>query len=93
MVYSNRATSAAGYCGQTPSKSGLFTHCPEWCILLKVGNRQHRLEWCKEHKNWTSHQWSRVLFTDESRFSATSDSQRHLIWKKRLGLGYGGVFV
>ncbi|KFM65274.1 Transposable element Tcb2 transposase, partial [Stegodyphus mimosarum] len=38
--------------------------------------------WCREHKNWTTDQWSRVLFTDESRFSTRSDSQRVLIWKE-----------
>ncbi|GFT56195.1 transposable element Tcb2 transposase [Trichonephila clavipes] len=27
-------------------------------------------------------QWSRVLFTDESRFSTRSDSQRVLIWRE-----------
>ncbi|GFU33964.1 transposable element Tcb2 transposase [Trichonephila clavipes] len=33
-----------------------------------------RLNWCKEHQNWTEHQWSHVLFTDESQFSLTGDS-------------------
>ncbi|GFU91934.1 uncharacterized protein TNCV_2175231 [Trichonephila clavipes] len=28
-------------------------------------------------------QWSRILFTDESQFSARSDSQRVLIWRDR----------
>ena len=63
-------------------KGGLFARRPERCIPLKVGHRRRRLEWCKEHRNWTSHQWSRVLFTDESRFSATSDSHRQLIWRE-----------
>ncbi|GFV07378.1 transposable element Tcb2 transposase [Trichonephila clavipes] len=64
------------------SKGGLFTPRPESCIPLNVGHRQHSLEWCKKHKNRTSHQWSRVLFTDKSRFSATSDSQRQLILRE-----------
>ncbi|GFV25339.1 transposable element Tcb2 transposase [Trichonephila clavipes] len=59
-------------------KSSPFARCSERCIPLKVGHRRHCLEWCKEHKNWISHQWSRVPSTDESRFSATSDSQRQL---------------
>ena len=63
-------------------KGGLFARHPERCIPLTVGQRCRRLEWCKEHQNWTSHQWSRVLFTDESRFSATSDFRRHLIWRE-----------
>ncbi|GFX22835.1 transposable element Tcb2 transposase [Trichonephila clavipes] len=32
-------------------------------------------------KNWTTDQWSRVLFTDESRFTTRRNSQRVLIWK------------
>ncbi|GFS90913.1 transposable element Tc1 transposase [Trichonephila clavipes] len=65
-----------------PHKGGLFACRPERCLRLKVGHRRHRLQWCREHKNWTTDQWSRVLFTDESRFSTRSDSQRVLIWRE-----------
>ncbi|GFV53933.1 transposable element Tcb2 transposase [Trichonephila clavipes] len=34
-------------------KGGLFTHRPERCLPLKVDHRCHRLQWCREHKNWT----------------------------------------
>ncbi len=30
--------------------------------------RQRRLTWAKEKKNWTVVQWSKVLFSDESKF-------------------------
>ncbi|GFT27891.1 transposable element Tcb2 transposase [Trichonephila clavipes] len=63
-------------------KVGLFAHRPERCLPLKVDHRRHRLQWCREYKNWTTDQWSRVLFTDESRFSTRSDSQRVLIWRE-----------
>ncbi|GFU62880.1 ADAM 17-like protease [Trichonephila clavipes] len=63
-------------------KGGLFAHHPEFCIALKVDHWWHHLEWCKEHKNWTFHLWSCVLFTDESRFSAISESQCQLIWRE-----------
>ncbi|GFX43688.1 transposable element Tcb2 transposase [Trichonephila clavipes] len=59
-------------------KGGLFARRPERCLPLKVDHRRHRLQWCREHKNWTTDQWSHVLFTDESRFSTRSDSQRVL---------------
>ncbi len=29
--------------------------------------RQRRLTWAKEKKNWTVVQWSKVLFSDESK--------------------------
>ncbi|GFX00869.1 transposable element Tcb2 transposase [Trichonephila clavipes] len=63
-------------------KGGGFACLPECCLPLKVGHQLHRLQWCKEVKNWTTEQWSRVLFTDESRFSTKSDSQRVLIWRE-----------
>ncbi|GFT19291.1 transposable element Tcb2 transposase [Trichonephila clavipes] len=63
-------------------KAGLFAHRPERCLPLKVDHQNHRLQWCREHKNWITDQWSRVLFTDESRFSTRSDSQRILIWRE-----------
>ncbi|GFV35065.1 transposable element Tcb2 transposase [Trichonephila clavipes] len=61
-------------------KGGLFAHRLERCLPLK--DRRHRSQWCREHKNWTTDQWSRVPFTDESRFSTRSDSQRVLIWRE-----------
>ncbi|GFW41273.1 transposable element Tcb2 transposase [Trichonephila clavipes] len=45
--------------------------------------RQHRtarLQWCPEHHNWTEQDWACVLFSDESRFSLSSDCRRQLIW-------------
>ncbi|KFM73017.1 Transposable element Tcb2 transposase, partial [Stegodyphus mimosarum] len=63
-------------------KGGLFARRPEGCLPLKVGHRRHRLKWCREHKNWTTDQWSRVLFTDESRFSTRSECQHVLIWRE-----------
>ncbi|GFV44625.1 transposable element Tcb2 transposase [Trichonephila clavipes] len=65
-------------------KGGLFALRPERCFPLKVDHRRHRLQWCREHKNWTTDQWSRVLFTDESRFSTRSDSRRVLI-RREIG--------
>ncbi|GFX19589.1 transposable element Tcb2 transposase [Trichonephila clavipes] len=35
-------------------KGGLFARCPEHCLPLKVDHRRHRLQWCREHKNWTT---------------------------------------
>ncbi|GFX54715.1 transposable element Tcb2 transposase [Trichonephila clavipes] len=47
-------------------KGSLFSRRPERCLPLKVDHRRHRLQGCREHKNWTTDQWSRVLFTDEN---------------------------
>ncbi|GFV78022.1 transposable element Tcb2 transposase [Trichonephila clavipes] len=37
-------------------KEGLFIRRPERCLPLKVDHRRHRLQWCREHKNWTTDQ-------------------------------------
>ncbi|GFV48903.1 transposable element Tcb2 transposase [Trichonephila clavipes] len=61
-------------------KGGLFTRRFERCLPFKIDLRRHRLQqWCQK---LDSCQWSRVLFTDESRFSTRSDSQRVLIWRE-----------
>ncbi|GFV86833.1 transposable element Tc3 transposase [Trichonephila clavipes] len=39
--------------------------------------------WCREHRNCRDNEWGRVLFTDETRFSLSSDSHRILIWRER----------
>ncbi|GFX85176.1 transposable element Tcb2 transposase [Trichonephila clavipes] len=39
-----------------------------------------RLQWCREHHNWTEQDWACLLFSDESRFSLSSDCRRQLIW-------------
>ncbi len=36
--------------------------------LLIQKHRQKHLTWAKEKKNWTLAQWSKVLFSDESKF-------------------------
>ncbi|GFV10428.1 transposable element Tcb2 transposase [Trichonephila clavipes] len=35
-------------------KGGLFARRPERCLPLKVDHRRRRLQWCREHKNWTT---------------------------------------
>ncbi|GFV54161.1 transposable element Tcb2 transposase [Trichonephila clavipes] len=59
---------------------GLYARRPVVCVPL---TRQHRtacLQWCREHHNWTEQDWACVLFSDESRFSLSSDCRCQLIW-------------
>ncbi|GFX41996.1 transposable element Tcb1 transposase [Trichonephila clavipes] len=53
--------------------------------LYPILTRQHRtarLQWCREHHNWTEQDWACVLFLDESRISLSSDCRRQLIWRE-----------
>ncbi|GFX26396.1 transposable element Tcb2 transposase [Trichonephila clavipes] len=49
---------------------------------LLPDHRTARLQWCREHHNWTEQDWACVLFSDESRFSLSSDCRRQLIWRE-----------
>ncbi|GFW80426.1 transposable element Tcb2 transposase [Trichonephila clavipes] len=62
---------------------GLFARRPVRCVSLTPAHRRRRSLWCREHQNWRDNEWGRVLFTDESRFSLSSDSHRILIWRER----------
>ncbi len=43
---------------------------------------QRRLTWAKEKKNWTVAQWSKVLFSDESKFCISFGKQAPRVWRK-----------
>ncbi len=43
--------------------------------LLNHRQRQRRLTWAKEKKNWTVAQWSKVLFSDESKFCISLETK------------------
>ncbi|GFV42980.1 transposable element Tcb1 transposase [Trichonephila clavipes] len=62
---------------------GLFARRPVRCVPLTPAPRRRRSLWCLEHRKWRDNEWGRVLFTDESRFSLSSDSHRILIWRER----------
>ncbi|GFV18116.1 transposable element Tcb1 transposase [Trichonephila clavipes] len=61
---------------------GLYARRPVVCVPLTRQHRTARLQWCREHHNWTEQDWACVLFSDESRFSLSSDSRRQLIWRE-----------
>ncbi|GFW70802.1 transposable element Tcb1 transposase [Trichonephila clavipes] len=61
---------------------GLYARRPVVCVPLTREDRTARLQWCREHHNWTEQDWACVLFSDESRFSLSSDSRRQLIWRE-----------
>ncbi len=51
-------------------------------LLLNHRQRQRRLTWAKEKKNWTVAQWSKVLFSDESKFCISFGNQGPRVWRK-----------
>ncbi|GFX58359.1 transposable element Tcb2 transposase [Trichonephila clavipes] len=55
------------------------------CIPLTPRHRAARRRWAAEHRDWEQHDWSQVLFTDESRFSI--DRAGWMVWG---GISIGG---
>jgi hypothetical protein len=49
--------------------------------FISEKNRRARLDWCKEHKNWTIEQWRKVVWSDESGFELRSKA-RFKVWRR-----------
>ncbi|GFW34426.1 transposable element Tcb2 transposase [Trichonephila clavipes] len=64
-------------------EGGLYARRPIVCIPLTPRHRAARRRWAAEHRDWEQHDWSQVLFTDESRFSLECDTRRVLVWRDR----------
>ncbi len=50
--------------------------------LLNQRQRQKRLTWAVEKKNWTVAQWFKVLFSDESKLCISFGNQVPRVWRK-----------
>ncbi|GFV40220.1 hypothetical protein TNCV_3823201 [Trichonephila clavipes] len=46
-------------------RGGLYARRPVVCVPLIRQHRTARLQWCREHHNWTEQDWACVLFSDE----------------------------
>ncbi|GFS89699.1 transposable element Tcb2 transposase [Trichonephila clavipes] len=44
---------------------GLYVRRPAVCVPLTRQHHTARLQWCREHHNWTEQDWACVLFSDE----------------------------
>ncbi|GFX20845.1 HTH_Tnp_Tc3_2 domain-containing protein [Trichonephila clavipes] len=55
---------------------GLYARRPVVCVPLTRQHRTARLQWCREHHNWSEQDWACVLFSDE-RKGPISDMQYH----------------
>ena len=51
----------------------LFGRTPVKKLVISAKNKKARLAWVKEHLNWTPQQWSKVLWSDESKFLMGTD--------------------
>ncbi|GFX48802.1 transposable element Tc1 transposase [Trichonephila clavipes] len=63
-------------------EEGLYARRPVVCVPLTRQHRTDRLQWYREHHNWTEQDCACVLFSDEIRFSLSSDCRHQLIWRE-----------
>lgn len=50
-------------------KNGLRARIPRKKPYLNIKQRQKRLEWAAAHKGWTSEDWAKVVWSDETKIS------------------------
>lgn len=48
--------------------------------LLSPKNIRERLAWCKSHRDWTSDDWKRVVWTDETKINRFNSDGRQWAW-------------
>ncbi|GFT39267.1 hypothetical protein TNCV_2421961 [Trichonephila clavipes] len=61
---------------------GLYARRPVVCPIDQTAPYCPFAMVSSEHHNWTEQDWACVLFSDESRFSLSSDCRRQLIWRE-----------
>ena len=49
---------------------------------LTPAHRAARRAFCRRHVRWTRHQWSQVLYSDESRFTMNHNDGRLRVWRR-----------
>ncbi|KAI2645945.1 Transposable element Tcb1 transposase [Labeo rohita] len=61
---------------------GYRCRIPQVKPLLNQKRRQKRLTWATEKQHWTVAHWSKVLFSDESKFCMSFGNQGARVWRK-----------
>ncbi|GFV11602.1 transposable element Tcb1 transposase [Trichonephila clavipes] len=59
---------------------GLYARRPVVCVPLTRQHRTARLEWCREHHNWTEQDWACVLFSDEKNIQDRYPTCSIMVW-------------
>lgn len=62
---------------------GMRARRPATGPILTVAHRTARLDFAHEHQNWQLRHWRPVLFTDESRFTVSTNDRRVRVWRRQ----------
>jgi len=55
---------------------------------LNATQKNIRLKWCEEHKDWTLEDWKNVIFLDETSVQLSAVRGRRRIWRKKSKIYY-----
>ncbi len=50
--------------------------------MISDVNRTRRIRWCTIVRTWTQDHWSRIVFSDESRFNIGFNEGRICVWRQ-----------
>ena len=50
--------------------------------FLSARNIYKRKTWCIFHSNWTSREWQKVVYSDESTFSLQKKAGKTIVWRQ-----------
>ncbi|GFT67158.1 transposable element Tcb2 transposase [Trichonephila clavipes] len=70
------------FTGDSIMMACLYARRPAVCIPLTSAHKRARLNWSLKHQHWSVGEWANGMFSDESRFSLSSDSRRVTIWRE-----------
>jgi transposase len=59
----------------------IFSRIPAQKPLLNDQQRENRLKWCIERKNWTIQKWKTIIWSDESRFTIFKNDGPGRVWR------------
>ncbi|KAL1261346.1 hypothetical protein QQF64_006611, partial [Cirrhinus molitorella] len=77
---------AAGVSASRTTTQRRMQCCRIPCVkpLLNNRQRQKRLAWAKDKKDWTAAEWSKAMFSDESKVCISFGNQGPRVWRKRV---------
>jgi transposase len=61
---------------------GFYSHIAKKKSFLFDTHRAKRLEFVREHRKWTTENWKKVIWRDESIFEVDKSSCQILVWRK-----------
>lgn len=66
---------------RTLHENGFFGRAGLRKPLVSEKNRQKRLKWCTERKDWNE-EWKLVIWSDESRYLIFQNDHQHHVWRR-----------